>query len=110
MKASAYEQDLAQTRGVKIKHWVAPKKVLVKDGRAVLRCTDRCRKAAPAPADDDDGDVRGELRRLGRKQAGLGHACSVTSRRRLLNPRTDRIAPAPRSPRAADGRPLAPCQ
>ncbi len=39
MKASAYEQELAQTRGVKIKHRVAPKKVLVKDGRAVgLRC------------------------------------------------------------------------
>ena len=39
MKASPYEQDLAQTRGVKIKHWVAPKKVLVRDGRAVgLRC------------------------------------------------------------------------
>lgn len=39
MKASAYEQELAQTRGVKIKHRVAPKKVLVKHGRAVgLRC------------------------------------------------------------------------
>jgi dihydropyrimidine dehydrogenase (NAD+) subunit PreT len=39
MKASAFEQDLAQTRGVKIKHGVAPKKVLVKAGRAVgLRC------------------------------------------------------------------------
>ena len=39
MKASAYEQDLAQTKGVKIKHWVAPKKVLVKNGKAVgLRC------------------------------------------------------------------------
>ncbi len=39
MKASRYEQDLAQTRGVKIKHWVAPKKVLVKDGKAAgLRC------------------------------------------------------------------------
>ena len=39
MKASRYEQDLAQTRGVKIKHWVAPKKVLVKGDRAVgLRC------------------------------------------------------------------------
>jgi dihydropyrimidine dehydrogenase (NAD+) subunit PreT len=35
MKASAYEQDLAQTRGVKIKHWVAPKKVQVKSGVAV---------------------------------------------------------------------------
>ena len=35
MKASAFEQDLAQTKGVKIKHWVAPKKVLVKGGKAV---------------------------------------------------------------------------
>jgi dihydropyrimidine dehydrogenase (NAD+) subunit PreT len=39
MKASKFEQDLAQTRGVKIKHWVAPKKVLVKAGKAVgLTC------------------------------------------------------------------------
>ena len=39
MKASPYEQDLAQTKGVKIKHWVAPKKVLTKNGKAVgLRC------------------------------------------------------------------------
>ena len=39
MKASAYEQDLAQTKGVKIRHWVMPKKVLAKDGKAVgLRC------------------------------------------------------------------------
>ncbi|MFO1120722.1 MAG: NAD(P)-dependent oxidoreductase [Hyphomicrobiales bacterium] len=39
MKASLFEQDLAQTRGVKIKHWVMPKKVIVKKGRAVgLRC------------------------------------------------------------------------
>lgn len=39
MKASAYEQQLAQTRGVKIKHWVMPRKVLVKDGCATgLRC------------------------------------------------------------------------
>ncbi|MBM3521229.1 MAG: dihydropyrimidine dehydrogenase, partial [Alphaproteobacteria bacterium] len=38
-KASAFEQELAQTRGVKIKHWVMPRKVLVKSGRAVgLRC------------------------------------------------------------------------
>jgi dihydropyrimidine dehydrogenase (NAD+) subunit PreT len=35
MKASAYEQELAQTKGVKIKHWVAPKKVIVKKDRAV---------------------------------------------------------------------------
>ena len=39
MKASTFEQDLAQTKGVKIKHWVAPRKVLVKADRAVgLRC------------------------------------------------------------------------
>ena len=39
MKASAYEQDLAQTKGVKIKHWVMPKEVLVSQGEAVgLRC------------------------------------------------------------------------
>lgn len=35
MKASAYEQDLAQTKGVKIKHWVMPKQVVVENGKAV---------------------------------------------------------------------------
>jgi glutamate synthase (NADPH/NADH) small chain len=34
MKASLFEQDLAQTKGVKIKHWVAPKRVLLKAGKA----------------------------------------------------------------------------
>jgi dihydropyrimidine dehydrogenase (NAD+) subunit PreT len=39
MKASAYEQELAQTKGVKIMHWVAPKKVLLKKDKAVgLKC------------------------------------------------------------------------
>ncbi len=39
MKASKFEQDLAQTKGVKIKHWAAPKKVIVKGGRAAgLTC------------------------------------------------------------------------
>src|SRR5262249_51811006 len=39
MKASGFEQELAQTKGVKIKHWVIPKKVLVKDGKAIgLEC------------------------------------------------------------------------
>jgi dihydropyrimidine dehydrogenase (NAD+) subunit PreT len=39
MKASPFEQDLAQTKGVRIKHWVAPRKVLVKSGKAVgLKC------------------------------------------------------------------------
>ena len=35
MKASAYEQDLAQTKGVKIKHWVMPREVVVDGGKAV---------------------------------------------------------------------------
>jgi glutamate synthase (NADPH/NADH) small chain len=39
MKASTYEQHLAQTKGVKIKHWVMPREVLAQDGKAVgLRC------------------------------------------------------------------------
>lgn len=39
MKASAFEQELAQTKGVKIKHWVAPRKILIKGGKvAGLRC------------------------------------------------------------------------
>jgi dihydropyrimidine dehydrogenase (NAD+) subunit PreT len=39
MKASGYEQELAQTKGVKIKHWVMPRKVIIKDGRAAaLEC------------------------------------------------------------------------
>lgn len=39
MKASSYEQELAQTKGVKIMHWVSPKKVLVKGDKAVgLKC------------------------------------------------------------------------
>ena len=39
MKASKFEQELAQIKGVKIKHWVAPKKVIMKSGHAVgLKC------------------------------------------------------------------------
>jgi glutamate synthase (NADPH/NADH) small chain len=39
MKASGFEQELAQTRGVKIRCNVMPKKIVVKDGRAAgLRC------------------------------------------------------------------------
>ena len=33
MKASDYEQDLAQTKGVRIKHWLAPKQILSDGGR-----------------------------------------------------------------------------
>ncbi len=35
MKASGFEQQLAQTKGVKIKHWVAPKRVVMKKDQAV---------------------------------------------------------------------------
>jgi dihydropyrimidine dehydrogenase (NAD+) subunit PreT len=39
MKASPYEQELAQVKGVKIMHWVQPKKVLTKGKHAVgLKC------------------------------------------------------------------------
>ncbi len=39
MKASVFEQELAQTNGVKIKCWAAPKKVVMKAGKAVgLKC------------------------------------------------------------------------
>jgi dihydropyrimidine dehydrogenase (NAD+) subunit PreT len=51
MKASGFEQELAQTKGVNIKHWVAPKKVVLKDGKAVgLVCdymTERRGKLVP---------------------------------------------------------------
>ena len=33
MKASGYEQDLAQTKGVRIKHWLQPKQILSDNGR-----------------------------------------------------------------------------
>ncbi|MFN4142272.1 NAD(P)-dependent oxidoreductase [Aestuariivirga sp.] len=46
MKASAYEQHLAQTRGVKIKHWVMPKRVIVEDGKAVGLTCEYTREAA----------------------------------------------------------------
>jgi dihydropyrimidine dehydrogenase (NAD+) subunit PreT len=39
MKASKYEQHLAQTKGVRIKHWVMPKRVIAENGKAVgLTC------------------------------------------------------------------------
>ena len=39
MKASTYEQHLAQTKGVKIKHWVMPKAVIAENGKAIgLTC------------------------------------------------------------------------
>jgi glutamate synthase (NADPH/NADH) small chain len=39
MKASLYEQELAQTTGVKIKHWVQPTEILSENGQTVaVRC------------------------------------------------------------------------
>jgi glutamate synthase (NADPH/NADH) small chain len=46
MKASEYEQHLAQTKGVKIKHWVMPKKVLTENGKAVGLTCEYAREAA----------------------------------------------------------------
>lgn len=46
MKASAYEQDLAQTKGVKIKHWVKPVRVIGDKGRvAAIECEYTAEKA-----------------------------------------------------------------
>ena len=80
MKASAYEQELAQTRGVKIKHWVAPKKVLVKDGRAVgLRCEYMTETTGKLEGTGETFDLRrrhdlqghrAELRRCAGRRAG----------------------------------------
>jgi glutamate synthase (NADPH/NADH) small chain len=36
MKASRYEQDLAQTSGVRIKHWAVPARIVGRDGQASL--------------------------------------------------------------------------
>jgi dihydropyrimidine dehydrogenase (NAD+) subunit PreT len=35
MNASEWEQDLATAKGVSIRHWLAPKKVLVEDGKTI---------------------------------------------------------------------------
>jgi dihydropyrimidine dehydrogenase (NAD+) subunit PreT len=46
MKASKYEQDLAQTKGVRIKHWVSPKKVIAQNGKAEGLTCEYTREAA----------------------------------------------------------------
>lgn len=46
MKASKYEQHLAQTKGVKIKHWVMPKAVIAENGKAVGLTCEYTREAA----------------------------------------------------------------
>jgi dihydropyrimidine dehydrogenase (NAD+) subunit PreT len=58
MKASVFEQDLAQTKGVKIKHWVAPKKVLLKAGKAVrLTCDYMALKKGKLTATGETFDI-----------------------------------------------------
>ena len=46
MKASEYEQDLAQTKGVKIKHWVDAEAVITENGKAVGLTCEYTREAA----------------------------------------------------------------
>jgi dihydropyrimidine dehydrogenase (NAD+) subunit PreT len=58
MKASVFEQELAQTKGVKIKHWAAPKKVLLKAGKVVgLRCDYMAEKKGKLVATGETFDV-----------------------------------------------------
>jgi len=51
MKASAYEQDLAQIKGVRIKHWLQPRMIVGEAGRVVaVECdytTEKAGKLAP---------------------------------------------------------------
>lgn len=62
MKASQFEQDLAQTKGVKIKHWVAPKKVLLKAGKAAgLRCDYMTEKKGRLVATGETFDIAADV-------------------------------------------------
>ncbi|MDE2445336.1 MAG: NAD(P)-dependent oxidoreductase [Alphaproteobacteria bacterium] len=62
MKASPFEQDLAQTKGVLIKHWVAPKKVLVKAGKAVgLKCEYTTEKAKKLVGTGETFDIPADM-------------------------------------------------
>ncbi|MEZ5925432.1 MAG: NAD(P)-dependent oxidoreductase [Hyphomicrobiaceae bacterium] len=46
MNASTYEQDLAQTKGVKIKHWVRPRRIVAQKGHvAAVECEYTAEKA-----------------------------------------------------------------
>ncbi len=62
MKASKFEQDLAQTKGVKIKHWVAPKKVIVKGGKAIgLTCDYMEEKKGKLVATGETFDIASDM-------------------------------------------------
>jgi dihydropyrimidine dehydrogenase (NAD+) subunit PreT len=58
MKASLFEQELAQTKGVTIKFWAAPKKVLLKAGKAVgLKCDYMAEKKGKLVATGETFDI-----------------------------------------------------
>ncbi len=62
MKASAFEQNLAQTRGVKIKHWVAPKKILLKSGKvAGLKCEYMVMKKGRLAGSGETFDIEADM-------------------------------------------------
>jgi dihydropyrimidine dehydrogenase (NAD+) subunit PreT len=62
MKASPYEQDLAQTKGVKIMHWVAPKKVVVKAGKVTaLKCEYMAMKSKKLEASGETFEIAADM-------------------------------------------------
>ena len=62
MKASPFEQELAQTKGVNIKHWVQPKKVLVKDGRAIgLKCEHTMEKNKKLAGTGESFEIKADM-------------------------------------------------
>jgi glutamate synthase (NADPH/NADH) small chain len=62
MKASPYEQDLAQTKGVKIMHWVAPKKVVVKVGKVTaLKCEYMTLKSKKLEASGETFEIAADM-------------------------------------------------
>ena len=62
MKASVFEQELAQTKGVIIKHWVQPKKVLVKSGKTIgLKCEHTAEKNKKLSGTDETFDIKADM-------------------------------------------------
>ena len=49
MGASAYEQELAQTDGVLLRHWLRPTRLLAEDGKLTAVELEYTRQTAPAP-------------------------------------------------------------
>ena len=62
MKASGYEQELAQTKGVHIKHWVQPKKILVKNGKAIgLKCEHTSEKSKKLVGTGESFEIKADV-------------------------------------------------